>query len=328
MTAVRIATRGSKLALWQAEHIKSELCAREPGLHVELVVIKTTGDRVLDRSLSAIGGKGLFTKEVEEALLDGRADLAVHSLKDVPTEETDGLVLAAFPPREQPWDALLYRPELGLARPVVAQTSASTVLAQLPPSARLGTSSLRRACQLLALRPDLQIVPLRGNVDTRLRKLYDGELDAAVLAAAGLTRLGLAAHIMAVFSPAELLPACGQGALAVQCRSQDDATRARLARLDDAATRQAVRAERTLNHRLGGSCQTPIAAYARPEPSDPASSAPLLSLTAMVGSLDGKTVLRASSTGTADAPDALAETVAQALLQQGAQALLRSDAAR
>lgn len=328
MTAVRIATRGSKLALWQAEHIKSELCSREPGLVVELVVIKTTGDRVLDRSLSAIGGKGLFTKEVEEALLDGRADLAVHSLKDVPTEETSGLALAAFPPREQPWDALLYRPELGLAGAAGTLTTGAAVLAQLPSGARLGTSSLRRACQLLALRPDLQIVPLRGNVDTRLRKLYDGELDAAVLAAAGLTRLGLGEHIKAVFSPSELLPACGQGALAVQCRSQDEATRGRLARLDDAATRQAVRAERTLNHRLGGSCQTPIAAHAQLVPADPASAGTQLLLTAMVGSLDGKTVLRASSTGNADDPDTLAETVAQALLQQGAQALLRSDAAR
>ena len=328
MTAVRIATRGSKPALWQAEHIKAELCAREPGLQVELVVVKTTGDRVLDRSLAAIGGKGLFTKEVEEALLDGRADLAVHSLKDVPTEETEGLVLAAFPPREQPWDALLCRPELGMAGVVSGAEGASQVLAQLPPSARLGTSSLRRACQILALRPDLQIVPLRGNVDTRLRKLYEGELDAAVLAAAGLTRLGLASHIVAVFSSAELLPACGQGALAVQCRSQDEATRARLARLDHFATRQAVQAERTLNHRLGGSCQTPIAAFAQLVPVDVGVSATHLSLTAMVGSLDGRTVLRATSTGAADAPDAVAETVAQALLDQGAQSLLRSDAAR
>ncbi len=328
MTAVRIATRGSKLALWQAEHIKAELIAREPGLLVELCVVKTVGDRVLDRSLSAIGGKGLFTKEVEEALLDGRADLAVHSLKDVPTEETDGLCIAAFPPREQPWDALLVNPALGLGIATPTSREARTLLQQLPPQARLGTSSLRRACQILALRPDLQVVPLRGNVDTRLRKLLDGELDAAVLAAAGLVRLGLGQHIAAQFSQEELLPACGQGALAVQCRRDDQATLTRLLRLDDYVTRQAVLAERALNQRLGGSCQTPLAAYARLGPLGPGQVGAGLTLTAMVGSLDGKTVLRSSATGSVDSPAAVAETVATALLAQGAQSLLRSDAAR
>lgn len=322
MKAVRIATRGSKLALWQAEHIRAELCAREPGLSVELVIVKTVGDRVLDRSLSAIGGKGLFTKEVEEALLDGRADLAVHSLKDVPTEETPGLDIAAYPPREQPWDALLVNPALGLAKGGPARP----FLAALPSGARLGTSSLRRGCQILALRSDLQIVPLRGNVDTRLRKLLDGELDAAVLAAAGLLRLGLGDHIAAYFTSDELLPACGQGALALQCRTDDVETRARLARLDDLPTRQAVLAERRLNQRLGGSCHTPLAAHARLI--EVPGGLPQLGLTAMVGSLDGKTVLRAMSQGDAQAPLALAETVAESLLSQGAQALLRSDAAR
>jgi hydroxymethylbilane synthase len=320
MTTVRIATRGSKLALWQAEHIKAELVLREPELEVELVVVKTVGDRVLDRSLAAIGGKGLFTKEVEEALLSGGADLAVHSLKDVPTEETAALGIFAFPPREQPWDALLCNPSLGLPR----SGSARELLAKLPPSARLGTSSLRRACQLLALRPDLQIVPLRGNVDTRLRKLLEGELDAAVLAAAGLSRLGLSEHIAACFSQVELLPACGQGALAVQCRRSDAKTQARLGRLDHYLTRQAVLAERALNFRLGGSCQTPIAGYAQVSEGLPEQ----LILTAMVGSLDGKTVLRASAQGAISEPIALAESVAAMLLAQGAQALLRSDAAR
>ena len=322
MTAVRIATRGSKLALWQAEHIKAELCAREPGLQVELVVVKTTGDRVLDRSLSAIGGKGLFTKEVEEALLDGRADLAVHSLKDVPTEETPGLEIAAYPPREQPWDALLLNPSIRHAK----GDSAQKLIGLLPSGARVGTSSLRRGSQILALRSDLQIVPLRGNVDTRLRKLLAGELDAAVLAAAGLHRLGLGDHIAAYFSADELLPACGQGALAVQCRKGDTATRARLARLDHLPTRQAVLAERRLNQRLGGSCQTPLAAHARLVEGSLGDSE--LHLTAMVGSLDGRTVLRAAAQGSPQSPFLLAETVAEALLGQGAQALLRSDAPR
>ncbi len=322
MNVVRIATRGSKLALWQAEHIRAELIASEPALQVELVVVKTVGDRVLDRSLSAIGGKGLFTKEVEEALLTGRADLAVHSLKDVPTEETEGLVIAAFPPREQPWDALLLNPALGLGKGGAAQT----LLSALPPGARLGTSSLRRGCQILALRSDLQIVPLRGNVDTRLRKLLDGELDAAVLAAAGLSRLGLGEHIAAYFSADELLPACGQGALAVQCRANDPATLARLGRLNHEPTREAVLAERRLNQRLGGSCQTPLAAYAQVLQAQ--GEAPRLSLSAMVGSPCGTTVLRAHAEGEYGAPLRLAETVAESLLAQGAAALLRSDATR
>jgi len=327
MTTVRIATRGSKLALWQAEHMRAALLSHELSLTVELVVVKTVGDRVLDRSLAAIGGKGLFTKEVEEALLDGRADLAVHSLKDVPTEETAGLCIAAFPPREQPWDALLINPALRLP----PSDQAQALLDRLPQAARLGTSSLRRACQLLALRPDLQIVPLRGNVDTRLRKLLEGELDAAVLAAAGLVRLGLGEHIAARFNETELLPACGQGALAVQCRVDDRATLARLARLDHYETRQAVLAERALNHRLGGSCQTPLAAYAERLPVDPTASVgsqAVLRLTAMVGSLDGKTVLRATAQGLLSEPLPLAEVVARALLDQGAAVLLRSDAAR
>ncbi len=322
MKVVRIATRGSKLALWQAQHIRAELIAQEPGLTVELVVVKTVGDRVLDRSLSAIGGKGLFTKEVEEALLTGRADLAVHSLKDVPTEETDGLTIAAFPPREQPWDALLVNPALGPGKGGAARA----LLAELPKGARLGTSSLRRGCQILALRSDIEIVPLRGNVDTRLRKLLEGELDAAVLAAAGLSRLGLGEHIAAYFSADELLPACGQGALAVQCRADDQATLARLKHLDHEPTRQAVLAERRLNERLGGSCQTPLAAYAQVLHAP--GEEPQLVLSAMVGSPCGTTVLKASAAGSYGAPLVLAETVAGSLLAQGAKALLRSDAAR
>ena len=322
MKVARIATRGSKLALWQAEHIRAELIAKEPDLQVELVVVKTVGDRVLDRSLSAIGGKGLFTKEVEEALLTGRADLAVHSLKDVPTEETPGLTIAAFPPREQPWDALLVNPALGLGKGGTARA----LLAKLPKGARLGTSSLRRGCQILALRSDIQIVPLRGNVDTRLRKLLEGELDAAVLAAAGLSRLGLGEHIAAYFSGDELLPACGQGALAVQCRKDDEATLHRLKQLDHEPTRQAVLAERRLNERLGGSCQTPLAAYAQVVQAP--GQAPKLLLSAMVGSPCGTTVLKASAEGPYEAPLALAETVAASLLAQGAKALLPSDAAR
>lgn len=316
MTTLRIATRGSKLALWQANHIADCLVARDPALSVELVLCKTTGDQVLDRTLAAVGGKGLFTKEVEGALLDWRADVAVHSLKDVPAEITDGLVLAAFPKREIPWDALLLHPSLREDPDLADQTS----LSKLPRGARVGTSSLRRTCQLLAHRQDLRILPLRGNVDTRIRKLLDGEMEAAVLAAAGLARLGLSEHVAHLFGPQELLPACGQGALAVQCRTHDEPMIARLAALDDFPTRQAVLAERALNARLFGSCHTPIGAFA--EVLSTQNDVPLLTLTAFVGSPDGKTVLRASLAGPASDPERLAEQVAAGLLDQGAARIL------
>lgn len=316
MNTLRIATRASKLARWQAEHIGQKLGAL--GWAVDFVFCKTTGDAVLDRPLAAVGGKGLFVKEVEEALLAGRADVAVHSLKDVPTDTSPGLTLAAFPKRETPWDALLLHP--ALPRHPKLDASGQKQLLQLPPAARVGTSSLRRACQLLAVRPDLQIVPLRGNVDTRLSKLLAGELDAAVLAVAGLVRLGLAQHITQVFSPEVLMPAVGQGALAVQCRQAAPDVLSLLGQIDDFATRQAVLAERHLSERLMGNCYSALGAHATI--TTEGFSKPCLTLTAMVGSPDGTTILRASASGEVQKPAELAAVVAASLTDQGAGPLL------
>lgn len=322
MTELCIATRGSKLALWQAEYIRAELLARAPQMKIELLVLKTQGDRVLDRALSEIGGKGLFTKEIEEALLDGRAQIAVHSMKDLPAQGPAELVVAAVPLRADPRDALLLSPEL--ARQLAAtgaavpgkEAAASALVQQLPAGSRVGTSSLRRVCQLRRLRPDLTIVPLRGNVDTRLRKLHAGELDAAVLAAAGLQRLGLGEHIAACFAPAEMLPACGQGALAVQCRGDDEKTRAHLAALADAETAAATAAERAFSLRLGGSCQTPLGGHAR-------RVAPgQLHLVGLVGSVDGTQVVCGERIGAEADPAGLGVALAEQLLAAGAAELL------
>jgi hydroxymethylbilane synthase len=327
MTLLRIATRGSKLALWQAEHIRAELIRHDPALQVELLVLKTQGDRILDRALSEIGGKGLFTKEIEEALLDGRADVAVHSMKDLPAHGPAGLVLAAVPPREDPRDALLLTPAISaqLAQAGSSAAAASQLIAALPTGARVGTSSLRRICQLKRLRPDLEILPLRGNVDTRLRKLLAGELDAMVLAAAGLCRLGLGEHISARFALSEMLPACGQGALAVQCRlgetAADAEILARVRQLSDEDTATATTAERAFSLRLGGSCQTPLGAYAHLTSDD--SNQPQLQIAGMVGSLDGAQILGAAQTGLANEAAALGEQLADQLLALGARELLK-----
>jgi hydroxymethylbilane synthase len=242
-----IATRESRLALWQAEHVR-DLLADRLGRRVELLGMTTRGDQILDRALSKIGGKGLFVKELETALEDGRAHLAVHSLKDVPMELPDGFVLASVLAREDPRDAF------------VSNRFAS--VGALPEGACVGTSSLRRVVQLLALRPDLRIEPLRGNLDTRLRKLDEGGFDAIVLAAAGLVRLGLAARIRERFEPARMLPAAGQGALGIEVRADAAALRDELAGLADAPTWLAVEAERAVSRGLGGSCSLPLAAHA------------------------------------------------------------------
>ena len=242
-----IATRESRLALWQAEHVQA-LLGQRFGMAVGLLGMTTRGDQILDRALSKVGGKGLFVKELETALEEGRAHLAVHSLKDVPMVLPEGFVLAAVLEREDPRDAFV--------------SNHHAALADLPQGARVGTSSLRRVMQLLALRPDLQIAPLRGNLDTRLRKLDEGEFDAIVLAAAGLKRLGLAERIRSVFEPAQMLPAAGQGALAIEVRSDALALRDRLALLTDRATWLAVHAERAVSRALGGSCSMPLAAHA------------------------------------------------------------------
>ncbi len=249
-TPLVIATRESRLALWQAEHVRDLLQQRLGGV-VQLLGMTTRGDQILDRALSKVGGKGLFVKELETALEDGRAQLAVHSLKDVPMDLPSGFVLAAVLEREDPRDAFVANPSKDYAG-----------LGDLPPGACVGTSSLRRTVQLLALRPDLRITPLRGNLDTRLRKLDEGAYDAIVLAAAGLVRLGLASRIRTRFAPAQMLPSAGQGALAIEVRADAAALREQLGHLSHRPTELAVHAERAVSRALGGSCSMPLAAYA------------------------------------------------------------------
>ncbi len=251
---LRLATRRSKLALAQARAYVDTLKATDPTLQVEELHIVTTGDKIQDRPLQDLGGKGLFIKEVEEALLDRRASFAVHSIKDVPAELAPSLCLAAMPKREDPRDALLSREGASLA--------------DLPQGAKVGTSSLRRRTMLLRARPDLTILPLRGNVDTRLRKLAEGQIDAIVLAMAGLVRLGLAAQATEILEPDTSLPAVGQGALGIECREDDEQVRALLATTDDQNTRICVTAERAFMAAVGGSCQLPVAAYGQREGTD------------------------------------------------------------
>jgi hydroxymethylbilane synthase len=304
MTTLRIATRGSALALWQANHVRDRLRADDPALAVELVVLKTRGDKILDRALSEVGGKGLFVKEIEEALLDGRADVAVHSMKDLPGEIPAELELAAVPEREDPRDALLVSPSLS-ARDV----------ASLPAGARVGTSSLRRVAQLKARRADLDVVPLRGNVDTRLGKVQRGELDAIVLACAGLKRLGHGDAITAALSLDESLPAIGQGALAIECRVADQPVRARLQKLHHAETAHAVAAERGFLRRLEGDCKTPLAAHA-------VVTGGRVRLDALVGAPDGSELLRATLDGAVADAESLGRALAEELLGRGAQRLI------
>ena len=297
-----IATRGSALALWQAEHVKARLAAVAPGLVVEFNVIKTSGDKILDVPLAKVGGKGLFVKEIEQALIDREADLAVHSMKDVPAELAPGLVLAAVSTREVPWDALCAR------APVTLDTLAH--------GAKVGTSSMRRQCQLLAHRPDLQIAMLRGNVPTRIRKLDDGEFDAIVLAAAGLTRLGLGDRITQLLPLEISVPAVAQGVLGLETRS-DDARTADLIRraLHDPAEERRVVAERTFLARMGGSCQTPLAAHA-------IDHAGGLRVVGLCGMPDGSKILRAEVTGPASDAERLGNQLGDALLAQGADRIL------
>ncbi len=297
---IRIATRKSPLAKWQAHHVAGLLRAREPGLEVRLHELTTKGDRILEVPLAQVGGKGLFVKEIEDALLAGDAEVAVHSMKDLPAVLAGGLVIGAVPPREDPRDALC--------------SPRWKTLAALPRGARVGTSSLRRAAQLKALRPDLETEVVRGNVETRLRKAAEG-LDAVVLAYAGLRRLGLDAHATQVFAPEEMLPAVAQGALALEARADDAETLARLAPLDDAATRVRVDAERGLLRRLEGGCQVPIAGHAQVEGGT-------VTLRALVASVDGTRVIRGERTGPAGAAVAVGEALAEQLLSQGAAELL------
>jgi hydroxymethylbilane synthase len=297
-----IGTRGSKLAVWQAEWVLTRLRELEPGLSVSLKRIKTTGDKILDAPLATIGGKGLFVKEIEEALARGEIDLAVHSMKDVPTRLPEGMEILAVTEREDPRDVLISRSGLSLER--------------LPKGARIGTSSLRRQAQLLHLRPDLTIVMLRGNLDTRLRKLDEGEYDAIVLAAAGLRRLGLSGRATEYLPPELSLPAIGQGALGLEGRSDDRFVRDLAMRLDHQPTRTAVMAERALLERLEGGCQIPIAAHAT-------IAGGTLSLIGLVAAVNGRRLVRDSMDGPAQEARRIGILLAERLLAQGGGEILK-----
>jgi hydroxymethylbilane synthase len=305
---LRIATRKSQLALWQAEHVSALLRAAHPGLEIELVPLLTQGDRIQDRSLAAIGGKGLFIKELEVALEDLRADIAVHSMKDVPADLPHGLIIGAVLKRADPRDALV-------------TTSGIARLEDLPHGAVVGTSSLRRQAQIRALRPDLSIESLRGNVDTRLRKLDagatadGGRMDAIVLACAGLIRLGLEARITARLDPNVCLPAVTQGVIGIECRQSDPSTVQFLRALEDPATRKVMDAERAYAAHLGGSCQSPIAAYAELE-------ADRITLRGLVAEPDGSRLLKDTLSGSAENPAALGRQLAERILAAGAGPLL------
>ncbi|EGV06001.1 hydroxymethylbilane synthase [Haemophilus pittmaniae HK 85] len=298
---LKIATRQSPLALWQANFVKHQLETLHPGLRVELVPMVTKGDVILDSPLAKIGGKGLFVKELEAALLDGRADIAVHSMKDVPMEFPQGLGLSVICRREDPRDAFV--------------SNKYAALADLPAGAVVGTSSLRRQCQLKQLRPDLQVHSLRGNVGTRLSKLDQGEYDAIILASAGLIRLGLAERIRSFIEVEQSLPAVGQGAVGIECRIDDLVVQQLLAPLADQQTTLCVLAERAMNRRLQGGCQVPIGGYAIIENEQ-------LWLRALVGELDGSQIIRAEGRGDLTTAEQLGVQIAESLLAQGAGQIL------
>jgi hydroxymethylbilane synthase len=298
---ITIGTRGSQLALWQANWIKDALGSRHPTLSIELTIIKTKGDKILDVPLAKVGGKGLFVKEIEEALLDGRIDLAVHSMKDMPADIPAGLCIGAIPEREDPRDVLITRNGLPLD--------------QLQQGARVGTSSLRRSAQLLHLRPDLSIVPLRGNLDTRLKKLQSESLDAIVLAAAGVRRMGLADRITQLLDKSVMLPAVGQGALCIEIREKDPLIKPMVAALDDQPTRQVVMGERAFLKRLEGGCQVPIAGHGHIDKNG-------YTLTGLVCDVDGSHQIKQSRTGPESRNEEIGLELAEALLALGAGEIL------
>ena len=296
-----IATRGSMLALWQANFIKDSIEHEHPGISVELLKIKTTGDKILDVPLAKVGGKGLFVKEIEEALLDGRADLAVHSLKDVPTDLPEGLGLSAITGREDARDALI--------------SHTDKTLMELPDKAVIGSSSLRRRCQLLKVRPDLNIVSLRGNLDSRLKKVERGEFDAIILAAAGMNRLGWQDRITELISTDILLPAICQGALGIETRNADKETNSLIEFLNHVDTATAAKAERACLKRLEGGCQVPIAAYGEVLREN-------IKIRGLVGSIDGKTLVTDETEGDIADPETLGINLAESLLGKGAGKIL------
>ncbi len=299
--AITIGTRGSRLAMWQANWVKDAISSHHPGLDVELTIIKTKGDKILDVPLAKVGGKGLFVKEIEEALLDGRIDLAVHSMKDMPAEIPGGLCISAIPEREEPRDVLITRSGLPLD--------------DLKRGARIGTSSLRRSAQLLYVRPDITIIPLRGNLDTRLKKLESESLDAIVLAAAGVLRLGLADRITQVLDESVMLPAVGQGALCIETREKDPRIAPLVAALDDLPTRQVVMGERAFLNRLEGGCQVPIAGHGHIDKKG-------YTLTGLVCDVDGSHQIKQSRTGSKDRSEQIGMELAEVLLAMGAGEIL------
>ncbi|UXY10786.1 hydroxymethylbilane synthase [Kosakonia sp. ML.JS2a] len=298
---LRIATRQSPLALWQAQYVKERLEANHPGLTVELVPMVTRGDVILDTPLAKVGGKGLFVKELELALLENRADIAVHSMKDVPVDFPEGLGLSTICERDDPRDAFV--------------SNSYNSLDELPAGSIVGTSSLRRQCQLAAQRPDLVIRSLRGNVGTRLSKLDNGEYDAIILAVAGLKRLGLGERVRVALSPETSLPAVGQGAVGIECRLDDAHTRALLQPLNHADTAVRVKAERAMNTRLEGGCQVPIGSYAELVDGE-------IWLRALVGAPDGSTMVRGERRGNPADAEQLGISLAEELLNNGARAIL------
>jgi hydroxymethylbilane synthase len=298
---IRIGTRGSKLALWQANHVKDQLQAAHPGLTAELVTITTTGDRVQDRSLLEMGGKGAFVKEIEEALLGEEIDIAVHSMKDVPVTLPDGLHLPVVCRREDPRDGFIAN---AYAHP-----------REMPAGARIGSSSLRRKCQLMARYPGLEVGEIRGNVDTRLRKLDEGQYDAIVLAAAGLRRLGWAERITTLLDPADSLPAMGQGTIGIEARADDDTTLACIRAIEDADTAVRTRAEWALNRRMQGGCEVPMGGFAELD-------GDRLRLRGLVGEPDGSRLIEDEVAGAAAEAEALGSELAERLLAAGADRIL------
>ncbi len=299
---LKIGTRGSKLALAQSEWVRAEILARYPGTYVELIRIKTKGDRLLDSPLSQVGGKGLFVKEIEESLLSKEVDLAVHSIKDVPAELPEGLFLPIFPKREDARDAFI--------------SKRYKRIEDLPEGANIGTGSLRRSAQLLHLRPDLKMVSLRGNVDTRLNRLESGDIQAIILAAAGLKRLGLSSRICQMLPADEFLPAIGQGALGLELRKDSDRVLDLIGFLNHLPTEKAVKAERAFLRRLEGGCQVPIAGHGRLE-------GDRIIIDGMVAELNGSRVIRDESTGPGDRPEETGIVLAEKLLSSGADEILR-----
>jgi len=316
---INIGTRGSKLALWQAEWVKAEIQMIDPGIDVRLIKIKTTGDMILDVPLAQVGGKGLFVKEIEEAILRNDVDIAVHSMKDVPTDFPAGLHLSAICEREDPRDAFVSQ----------VQSSKSKVqsIKDLPQGARIGTSSLRRSSQLLNMRPDLQITQLRGNLDTRLRKLDEGQFDAIILAAAGVKRLGLQNRITEILPFEVSLPAIGQGAIGIECRADDESINKIVGALNHKETSIAVRAERAFLRKLEGGCQVPIAAYARIEhraegKEQRAQKDSLLVMDGLVGSVNGQRIIKGHIEGNLNDYESLGNRLAEDLLSRGAHEIL------